>query len=184
MDESGMDRNTEFKKGHDNVPFIDFNSKRYYLYKGEKYYSKGSKRLHRVVFECYKGEIPKGYDVHHINEDTTDNRIENLALVERSLHARFTGKQRIKNNPEWFKEFHKKGIEKAKEWHKSEEGREWHRQHGKNCWRNKEYTKLNCQVCGKEYETPFPSRSKYCHNNCKAKALRERRRKERLRSND
>lgn len=184
MDNSRMGGDTEFKKGYDSVPFIDFRGKRYYLYKGERYYSKGVKRLHRVVFEYYKGEIPEGYEVHHINEDTTDNRIENLALVERSLHARFTGKQRVKNNPEWFKEFHRKGIEKAKEWHKSNEGREWHKQHGKNCWKNKPYRKLKCSVCGKDYETRHSGESKYCHNNCKAKAFRKRRREERLRLND
>ena len=68
-----------------------------------------------------------------------------------------------------------KGIESAKEWHKSKEGIEWHREHGKKTWVNRQKFKKNCIVCGKEYETPCPKTSKFCHQNCKAKSLRERR---------
>lgn len=32
--------------------------------------------------------IPKGYHVHHINEDKIDNRIENLVLVDATTHKR------------------------------------------------------------------------------------------------
>ena len=174
-----MDGNTEIDKGRQDIPTQTFRGKTYYLYEGEKYFSKGTKRLHRVVWEYFKGEIPKDYHIHHINGDTQDNRIENLSVVHKSLHMRFTTKKRHKDNPEWSKEFYTKGIEAAKEWHKSDEGRKWHVQHGKNCWINRPTFLLNCQVCGKEYKTPFPTRSKYCHNNCKAKALRDRRKQKR-----
>ena len=36
---------------------------------------------HRLVWETFNGEIPKGYQVNHINEDKTDNRLENLNLM-------------------------------------------------------------------------------------------------------
>lgn len=35
----------------------------------------------RVVYESFNGEIPEGMQVNHINEDKTDNRIENLNLM-------------------------------------------------------------------------------------------------------
>lgn len=152
-----------------------FNGLEYKLYPNERYFSRGRKRLHRVVWEYHNGEIPKDYQVHHINGDPYDNRIENLALVHKTLHQRFTGKQRHKNNPEWSKEFYTKGIEASKEWHRSEEGREWHKKHGKKTWINREYKTLKCQVCGKEYKTRTAGVSKYCHANCKATALRRRR---------
>jgi hypothetical protein len=164
-----MDTNSEIANGTRNVPIQEFLGKEYYLYPNERYFSKGNKRLHRVIWEHYKGEIPKGYDIHHKNGETTDNRIENLSLISRSLHARFTGKQRFKNEPEWFVKFQEKGIEIAKEWHKSPEGREWHKEHGKKAWINRPYKTCNCIECGKEYQTRHGGISKYCHNNCKAK---------------
>jgi hypothetical protein len=157
------------------IPIQIFNEKEYKLYDGERYFSRGKKRLHVEVWKYYKGSIPKGYHIHHVDGNTHNNNIKNLNLINGSLHLRYEGKKRFKENPEFAKSFHAKGIEKAKEWHKSEDGREWHRQHGKQSWINKQMFKKNCTVCGKEYETPFPTRSKFCHQNCKAKALRSRR---------
>ena len=36
---------------------------------------------HRYVWTQAHGEIPKGMNIHHINSNTKDNRLENLALV-------------------------------------------------------------------------------------------------------
>ena len=174
-----MDRDKSIKTGSESIPTQTFNGKTYYLYKGERYFSKGCKRLHAEVWKYYKGVIPKGYHVHHINGNTQDNRVENLALVEESLHLRYEGKKRFKENPEWFEDFHAKGIEAAKEWHKSEEGRKWHKEHGKKSWENREYKTKVCQECGKEYKTRHAGKSLYCHNNCKARANRRNRKQRR-----
>lgn len=37
--------------------------------------------VHRLVWEAFRGSIPKGMQVNHINENKTDNRLENLELV-------------------------------------------------------------------------------------------------------
>ena len=59
-----------------------FNGKEYKLYAGERYFSRGTKRLHREVWKLYNGQIPKGYHVHHKDENTWNNDISNLELVE------------------------------------------------------------------------------------------------------
>ncbi len=170
-----MDRTFEITKGTETLPTQTFNGKTYTLYTNESYYSRGNKRLHTEVWKHFKGAIPKGYHVHHVDADKSNNNISNLNLIHKTLHLRFEGKKRFKNNPEFAKEFHAKGIEAAKEWHKSIEGSEWHKQHGKNCWVNRPFTEKICEQCEKNYTTPFPTRSKFCHPNCKAKALRTRR---------
>ncbi|MGM5483257.1 MAG: HNH endonuclease [Nanobdellota archaeon] len=134
--------------------------------------------MHTAVWNYYNGKIDKKYHIHHKDKNPWNNRIENLELVGKNKHLSEHGKRRFKENKEWAKEFHKKGVEEAKKWHKSKEGREWHKEHGKKTWKNRKYKTLICEVCGKEYKTRHGWISKYCHQNCKAKALRKRRRDE------
>lgn len=55
------------------------------------------KTIHRLVYETFVGPIPKGYDIHHKNHIKTDNRLENLCLVERKTHFEIHKKDRIKS---------------------------------------------------------------------------------------
>lgn len=38
-------------------------------------------KVHRLVYAAFCGEIPDGMQVNHINEDKSDNRLENLNLM-------------------------------------------------------------------------------------------------------
>jgi len=53
-----------------------------------------AQHIHRVVFERAHGPIPKGFDVDHINEIKTDNRLLNLRLVNRSQNMQNTRRAR------------------------------------------------------------------------------------------
>ena len=44
--------------------------------------------MHRYVWEKEKGSIPDGWDIHHINLNRTDNRIENLECWPKAEHTR------------------------------------------------------------------------------------------------
>lgn len=44
--------------------------------------------MHRYVWEKEVGLIPKNFDIHHINENKADNRIENLECLSKSEHTR------------------------------------------------------------------------------------------------
>lgn len=131
--------------------------------------------LHREVWEFYNGKIPKGLEIHHIDGDTTNNKISNLELLTHSQHAK-------KHN--WgiwdgFNEHQKMLVQKAKQWRKDnpQQTKVVHSKLAKKGWQNrrgKEIVKI-CSVCGKRYKTYFPKRSKYCHPNCRATALRRKR---------
>lgn len=68
-------------------------------------------QLHRLIWETYKGEIPKGYIIHHINGNKKDNRIENLACISQKEHNIIHAKDRpiwnkgltAKNSKKWKK---------------------------------------------------------------------------------
>jgi uncharacterized CHY-type Zn-finger protein len=149
------------------VPIQIFNGRTYYQYEG-RYFTSHNKKMHRDVWSFYNGEIPKGHHIHHIDGDVTNNDISNLQLMEASKHLSMEAKKRHKENPEWSKQFHAKGIEMAKEWHKSPEGREWHKQHGIQAYAKRKPISRICQKCQKQYETTQLKNPKFCSNNCKS----------------
>lgn len=119
-------------QGDDGLPFQIYKDKVYKLYTGERYYSRGRIRLHRRVWSDKFGFIPRKFDIHHKDQNTHNNNIDNLEIKHTSIHLSEHAKARFKSKPEWVKEFQKKGSEKAKEWHQSEAGRAWHKNRGIN----------------------------------------------------
>ena len=71
------------------LPYIFYNDRKYSL-RSTGYYADtldDRKLLHRAVWEDKNGVIPKFHDVHHINGDRSDNRIENLELIRHDKHS-------------------------------------------------------------------------------------------------
>lgn len=45
--------------------------------------------VHRLVYETFRRQIPYGYDVHHRDLDTLNNKVSNLELLTKSFHKRY-----------------------------------------------------------------------------------------------
>lgn len=139
-------------------------------------------RLHRYIWECEVGPIPKGHHIHHLDGDKSNNRISNLTILSSHDHASQHGKTHVEQSRESLLTH---ALPEAVKWHKSESGKLWHKEHYEKAMRqkwNEKVTKV-CEICGKEYQVSVvvAYKSRFCHPNCKATALR-RRRKENAKS--
>lgn len=166
-----MDRTTKLKKGDDDIPVQVFNGKEYRLYNGERYYSRGTKRMHVAVWEYYNGRVPKGYHVHHKDKNTANNTIENLELLSAKEHLSEHSKEMFAKpeHREWATRHLREIQELAANWHHSEEGRKWHSEHGKRVAANLRTVTKTCLWCGKEYQVKPLGTSKFCSGNCKTR---------------
>ena len=158
-----------------------FNGRKYYLRKSQGYYyaprkhRKGCDLLHRMVYICENGEIPKGYHIHHIDGNKFNNDISNLKCIPEKEHKKI----HTENMSEELKEKLRKNMEevvrpKANIWHGTADGRECHKMHYE-MMKDKLYERVTrkCTVCGKEYKTTRKNEAKYCSLKCAAKARRE-----------
>ena len=125
-------------------------------------------RMHRYVWEYYNGEIPKGYHIHHIDRDKSNNDISNLQLIAESEHCKLHSKQNVEENYDSMKENLDNIRHLASEWHGSEAGHEWHKKHYENmkdklCVR----VDMTCEYCGERFEGLL-NHSRFCSNKCKS----------------
>ena len=159
---------------------VIYKGKRYNLHTKQPYfyttvYQKDySKALHRQIWYDNNGKIPKGMDVHHVDENPFNNTIDNLELISRSDHCKMHMAKRVKKNPEYFKRLAQVGREHSKEWHRSDKGRLWHSKQAKQAFKQAFIEKeTHCIKCGVKYITKKPGNYKFCSNKCKSAHRRE-----------
>ena len=133
----------------------------------------GRKRLHVAVWEHHNGPVPDGCEIHHINRDRADNRIENLRClpgrVHKAKHARLLTegqKARRATNLHNIRPL-------ACAWHGSPEGRQWHSEHAKRLFRDRTPQARVCEHCGQSYQTKRMGRTRFCSNKCRSAARRK-----------
>jgi hypothetical protein len=153
---------------------VDFNGNRFRLsgnyYRRNCWGQTGPSNLHRAVWEYHNGPVPDGFELHHIDGDTFNNDISNLAALPVSTHQRAHTLERIaagKLQPPCAL-----ALQRAAEWHKSPTGIAWHKKHGAHTWDNRVWHTCYCAECGQEFMSPYPTRAKFCHTNCKSKYRR------------
>lgn len=130
-------------------------------------------RMHRAVWRYHYGEIPKGFHIHHIDGDKSNNDISNLALLSPLAHAKLHGANQSPETLERKRENCDNIRHLTKAWHGSEAGAEWHKAHYEQMKDKlhviKDYTCLNC---GKVFQST-QVQSKFCCNACKSQYRRK-----------
>ena len=125
------------------------------------YRSSDRKRLslHRYIYEKFKGKIPDGYLIHHIDFDKNNNNIENLVVMTYSEH------RSLHNST-------KKFLDKRIETNKRPDV--IYRIQSKHADIRKILDIVaHCKTCGKEYliSKMDVNRRKYCNKQCYPKRL-------------
>ena len=127
-------------------------------------------RLHQYVWILKNGPIPKGYHIHHLDEDTSNNEPDNLECKLGFEHLSEHGKAAwAANREEKLKKFNEITRVAASEWHRSEEGRKWHSDLSKKSFEanRKDFT---CVECGKIGNSGFAN-AKFCSSKCRSRSL-------------
>ena len=152
----------------DKPKFLEYDGLRFTRDEKTGYYlnSTNRVRMHVYVWQKEVGNIPEGYEIHHINRDKSDNRIENLRLMKNSEHRKLHASIMTEEHKEKLRmNLAEKARPKASEWHRSEEGRAWHREHYRPDVLQTRVEK-ECLFCGRKFENI--RQSKFCSNACKS----------------
>jgi len=72
------------------LPCVFFNGSKYTM-RNTGYFGKtdGERTLlHRDMWEAANGKIPNGWDIHHVDEDKTNNALSNFQCLPKGEHSR------------------------------------------------------------------------------------------------
>lgn len=139
------------------------NHQRYYT----KTTGKGFCTLHRDIYEYFKGPIPDGWHVHHLDEDFFNNSPDNLGCMPYAEHRA--------EHSDVMAAAARKSIETARlyasEWHGTEAGLAFHKKLGRESWDNREREPIGtCANCGDPIESFFKRKddaeARYCSRKC------------------
>ena len=59
-----------------------------YPINGAGHFAKSYNPIHREVWKYYFGEIPEGYEIHHVDDDKSNNKPENLQCLTKTEHRK------------------------------------------------------------------------------------------------
>lgn len=127
--------------------------------------------LHKAVYMYAYGEIPDGYEIHHIDFDPTNNEIENLILLTHTEHMKIHAKINSSKCRHLKSKFICKNC--GKEYETVYNGNNMFC--SRKCQRQYNYRNSNqqekriCIVCGKGFTVHKYSKTKICSKECLSK---------------
>lgn len=88
-----LHRISVLEKDLTNPPVVEIVDDTHQKFNGVTFHNDGKKHyrvnipLHRAVYSYYLGDIPIGYDIHHIDENKSNNDVSNLQLLSKREHV-------------------------------------------------------------------------------------------------
>lgn len=166
-----IERDVIVYKGYSYVRYPSAKQRSHRVYYKRSGYHQGEKYLHRTIWMDSFGEIPKGHEVHHKDENPLNNDIDNLECLTKKGHREkheLTIEQIEKSKIHLDKIRHL-----ATDWHKTEEGKESTRRAAKISWDKREPIDVTCIQCSLVFKSRMlTNKDKYCSRNCSAKYRR------------
>jgi len=143
-----------------------------YYRPGSSHIKRGVKALHQEIWQDAYGTIPEGCHIHHRDENTANNNLENLQFLTPLQHAHYHAENMSEERLTQARAHINSIRHLASAWHKSEEGRAWHKIIGGMAYENAEYKTYSCQHCSKEFQSNDmqSGHARFCSSNCKAYA--------------
>ena len=129
--------------------------------------------LHRYLWIKAYGPIPKGFVVHHKNDDRSNNELNNFELLPRLVHDKLSANKCT--TPEFKQQCRERSLklwesqdykDKHQTIYKTDE---WKRQLSRNAkkhWDTVEFRTLKCKECLKEFNTRHQGRVEFCGDIC------------------
>lgn len=154
-------------------PPQDFNGTRYYRKPRGYFKSDDGVYIHRAVWIFHNGPIPPGHDVHHADDDKSNNVIGNLECLTKAEHASHHGRKRLPKGSEEARVHMEVIRPAASAWHGSDAGKQWHKDHGKRTWEDRKSEDLRCTHCGGAFSALVGTAKRgFCSAACQSAARR------------
>ena len=129
----------------------------------------GKKLFHRLIWEHFKGEIPKKHVIHHKDGNRLNNSIENLECMSQSEHVRL---HRLQETHILSKRM-SDNSEKIHAWLCTEKGKKFLSDKAKKQFIERPLRSCVCCECGKDFLSKHTIPTKFCSNNCMSRERRK-----------
>lgn len=131
--------------------------------------------LHRQIWIDNHGDIPKGFVIHHKDDNPLNNDISNLEMISHGDHTRLHSKKPKRQKQ--LKENAIKNLPKLKkaceEYKQSKEGKEFFKKNVSNSIHYKIPRKKKCLECKEIFTYKIKNEVKYCSKLCGSRYRRK-----------
>ena len=123
------------------------------------------KKLHRFVWEEANGPIPDKHDIHHIDNDPTNNNVANLECLSKADHRQRHPVKDIEKSRQHMARMREIGAD----WHKSEEAKPSKSRASRIAWERFTPIPRICQHCSSPFlDRAWAKEAAYCSSACRS----------------